>query len=1736
MSKKLLIAVLSLMFCSFGIATADIGPKAFDDELPRMDRSTVVNPDAPGFNERIKLDEFVPDAGMGLLERPNKTPQEPTVFWPPDTYCDYENTCEGYVWTWLCPDEYVAFLTRFTVDVDGYTATLKTAYIGVDPAFFTGSPDLIVEVRDGDLITVRGSVTVPFASLPTTAGLVTVDLTSIAGLDYNDGDQFTIVVVDPGGGNTICLTSDNGGHGGNVIRLYCAGCWTWGDFASYGADGYNLDVGVELCYEDIPYTNCVRMNYLCEESNALGWYVWSNWSLTNSYVYPKTHYFQQFQVDMPCTVTAIGIADFGTAAWGYGSLSHGIDWMVCPDDGAGWPDTVNYFEKGTIAWDAVTHTDDTYYGAGISPLYSHADLTTEVLVDYTEPFYLVWNISATSHDPLVEDSMGVFYWITDESECGYATKVGFNLLNHPDFGIDPEVVLGWNTFMMYYGGNFNLAAYVDVCQDEFAVCKLFKQHCDAPSIWMPFPNTSGSRRGAFQKFTPIGLGCRIEKVRYAFGDASFTYWEDGVNMYGYDCYMIIRDVATDDLLTDSILIPTSSWQFNMGGDYTLPPAWYEIDLAAENVRFDAPVYVGATCPGAATYDDGVYILSDYGECYATTSYLWYPPDYVITTDLWPDYPFNWHIQIDVCCIPPPERDCEAFVGGDWPTAGHDFRRTAASWNTTGNAHCKQYLAWMHADVTDNFVYSRPTIYDGILLVAYNNKLQAFDIAASDAAGSSVTLWKIEGGVGDPGMPVMGTSFRNSMTVHNGYVYFGGGNAMSFNRCDVYTGSDTDMDGYGMDIDGFGVPVDPNAWTRNVSNGLAFAGNTNYTVTVILDVDGTDVLFVASEAGDLWALYAATGAEYTEDPMVVDDPGWTTNPVLLDGNMWASLSSNGIDMLYAGTHGDGTGGTLYAIEAATGTIAWSLYAPDDLYGHELDHYDDEDFADSNQFTEEYFQGPAAVDMLYGPGDIYIRSSFNYPNEVAGTPSGVRYKIDAGGNVVWYANGRSYWQSGNVSISGPVLDANNAYFTAIPAWQNGSAQTAAVVKESGATLWESDDFFNGRCYVEGALDCRMLEADLYYQPNSSAQLLAIETDEGDVVFEYNYLSATSTQTAGVAIDPTHVVFTSYDGDVFVLKEGTEDRARLRILVFDELASVPFFSPDPTLITFEDVFMNNGCINLTGSIEANEETSVSMIVNSVHPDRMDRMMETADQMIVNSYPVMSKTVALDMNGYTSFDNSPFAKDNYSNMAAYVKPDWLNEIVVTTYNLAPGETFSVEYNVNGPLVTRGPHYCYVTIFSDNDDYFINSPASSPIIQLGVLGGCMEADDGVIFGETSQNIVPFDNTGEFMCQEDPNWLTIDGDDARYWQGGMIVASSEHSIAFSLDNWSGTHDYWNSLLPEINCFEQCEPVVDGPVVLGNMWDGMAYAPIEGYYGAAAFIDSVVDFACDEQDWDWDNVECLYDNDLTMGLHFDEFAYGAIGAAEMNNFVIFRLDVTNRNMTATDEVFFGHLADWDLVANKSDVFMMDADHSIMWGFSCNDEDTTATGVWGFGKIPMGMGDTRVRTLDAGQAMWGDDLTLDSAYIYMSDPEYAGVTYQNTITWPGGPCNNDDDDREAYFTFASHTFEAEETFSFGYYVFGFIAADPHDVAKYQDLAVLVNALAGFNRGDIDADGAKTLADNTALFNMVYKGGQGPLFQHTADVAGLDGLVDAADVQRFADYWWGTATLDEGWVLPYPCPPVR
>ncbi len=1617
------------LVCSLSVTTA-----ASDTPKTGLSPINRVNTEAPHYYDLTSVPRHQasfqkPIAEIAALE-------SPASILPPSYFCefiDYSGGNAAYYWTIPDPygDDY--FNMRFTSEYN-FLCTLLTAYIGVYPAAFVGTPDMDVVIWDDDgfgyPLNELGRVNVPYSSLPPSIGYAQVDLSTVNGGDplvFIDAEEFHVgVTTTDQVNNVLAILSDDGSTG----QMRSSENWSgmWGLMLDDWGIDVNFLIGVDICCGEIPYSECYRQDYNCG--------VYYYWNQPDGF---GSDYFNMRMENEGGrdTIMAVGVALYEPATVGTPDLD-----VFVWGSFAGYPDLSDIIFQTTIPNAGIVYF----------PEYNHVDMSW-FRITTMDDFHVGWSTNELS------DPAGILGGLSDDGLCG----VGRSSYCFENLGCL------WMDTYTGFGMDVNFLIYANICKDE-GYCFEESFDCNLAYFWR-LPDSYGDI-GDYQKF-PIRQShndCRVEFVRIALydnGDPDIYTHNSEVQLWSTDPITGLPQTK----LAGIVLTPA---------DYVLYPGWTEVDFFDQNVFYNDDIWVGIES-FAPTPETGIRTLSDDGSCGSLLSAENWSGTFYYMLDDW-GVDVNFVYEVELCCNYDPPPYCG--YPEDWPTSGKDFRRSAASNNSTGDARCKQALAWMHNDPA-GFIYGRPIIYDGMVLAPYNDKLQAFDLS------DGTLLWTATG------LPEMGASFRNSVTCKDGFVYYGGGNGRSFTKADVYTG----------------ITV----WSRNVLNN-PFAGNTTYTTSVILDCDGTEVIFLGTAAGELYALDVGTGANYS---------GWAVNPVMLDGDILHTLSSNGDGVIYVATDGIyGTyTGTIYSIDACTGIINWSM-GDGDLAGYDLDG------DDTHSITKEIFQGPIGVDY---DGSLYVQSAFEA--EVDGTPSGAIYKIGHDGFIIW----ASPFQFSR--FTGPVIDNNLVYMTGLRGWTSeGTNATFGIKKTNGATYWEVDEAYDARNWVEGALSCEYLYQDLLYMGNMDAQFLAINANDGSVEFEYNYDDVVSNRGVGVAIDSSGaVVFTNRQGDLYVFTEQVS-RPRLRILKWDELQAVPFFAPNGYLVTFDDVFMNNGCANLTGSLSA-DAISPTASAWTVNPERIARMQRAADQMLDVKYSDMAKNLVKGQRVDPStldaeFAESPYAKDSYSNVGSYGPPAWLNGIVISSFTLLPKETFSVQYNVNSPLISRGPQRCYVTIFSSNDQYYLNS-IGYPVVQLGVLGGCLENWDILPFGIGAANEAPVANTGE-IGNQDQTLFQFDGDDAAYWQGGLFFAADQYRLAWNTESWHGGDpvDFWNSLLPDPNCFDQCEPYVTAdPVLLGAMSNdnGLSYDPIYGYASKAAYIDSVIDFDCYGTGWDWSQIECPFDNALTMGIRVEESMYGVIDVPALSNVVIYKLEVANRNVDPI-EIYVGAFNDFDLEANGWDVWKFSADYSIAYGASCYGTDFTNTKVYGMGKIPMDV-DPMIgtRTLDAQQAMWhADNIALDSMYYWMtSEP---GATYQVGID-PNFPCDpaSESDDRDAWHSFVGHNFAGDETYTFGVYLFGGFG-DITDEAAYQDLAVIVNQFCGFNRGDINDDGEKNLADVIALWNMVNSGGPGPLFQHLADVDASGGDPNNADVQYLANYYFcvpGAQAPVGDWVLLDICP---
>lgn len=295
-----------------------------------------------------------------------------------------------------------------------------------------------------------------------------------------------------------------------------------------------------------------------------------------------------------------------------------------------------------------------------------------------------------------------------------------------------------------------------------------------------------------------------------------------------------------------------------------------------------------------------------------------------------------------------ESACTTPASDQWSSFAHDGPQTSASSIDVGDPDGVT-VAWRR-NLPRLSSFTSPTVHGDRVYVSTDSELNAYDLATGALIGVL------------SGPPEMGSSNRGNTTVAyitalaRDVVFASGGNFNAITALEV-------------NLESAPLIWSNNVVTFNSASGLGLGQMNRFNTSKVVDVAGTQVLFICTEpaagTGLLYAFVAATGALY---------PGWAINPVILDAAAKHGPAVNG-GKLYVGTAigGTNTDGALYQIDAATGAIDWT-------------------FTGTNSAMEGWPAGVSAEgDFVYGAtadtGNI-----------------GVRYKIDVSGalpSVVWSA---------------------------------------------------------------------------------------------------------------------------------------------------------------------------------------------------------------------------------------------------------------------------------------------------------------------------------------------------------------------------------------------------------------------------------------------------------------------------------------------------------------------------------------------------------------------------------------------------------------------------------------------------------------------------------------------------------------------------------------------------------------
>jgi hypothetical protein len=224
-------------------------------------------------------------------------------------------------------------------------------------------------------------------------------------------------------------------------------------------------MGADVCCAKIPYSSCYTSDYYCN--------VYYAWLQPDSY--GDDFFNMRFSVAGPETLVEIGVAFDGY--WTVGTPD--VDLFVWDDDGFGFPGTVMPGFPVTIP----------YAQMGFYPAWTTYTLPTPI--EFRNDFHVGW--STNDADP-----SWVLACLSDDASCG--------TLRSSEYwsGV-------WGTMLGDWGYDVNFLIYAQMCRDEFSQCRWLSDICNLAYYWA-VPTTS--RTAVYEKFTPFGLGCRLEQVDF----------------------------------------------------------------------------------------------------------------------------------------------------------------------------------------------------------------------------------------------------------------------------------------------------------------------------------------------------------------------------------------------------------------------------------------------------------------------------------------------------------------------------------------------------------------------------------------------------------------------------------------------------------------------------------------------------------------------------------------------------------------------------------------------------------------------------------------------------------------------------------------------------------------------------------------------------------------------------------------------------------------------------------------------------------------------------------------------------------------------------------------------------------------------------------------------------------------------------------------------------------------------
>jgi len=1092
-----------------------------------------------------------------------------------------------------------------------------------------------------------------------------------------------------------------------------------------------------------------------------------------------------------------------------------------------------------------------------------------------------------------------------------------------------------------------------------------------------------------------------------------------------------------------------------------------VDFSSFNLTFDQDFCVVLHRTGADT--DTLVFISDENSTNLRSGEYFEPVGWELIFEGW-GVDVDFLVRADLCCGDPPA--CTPGSQPDWLTYGGSFQRTFRSTAAVNN-ECRLTLDWISqgdffAGSTNVSAFSTITVADTLAFLCFWNYLACFD------ARTGVRLWTTP----RDQFPEFGQDMRCQITVDDSLVYFGGGSFRSFNCVRVVDGS--------------------LVWSYNTLNVPAPVGNTKFAPHVVTD----SVVYWATDRvpAEVFAANKYTGTLFS---------GWGTNPRMLsEGGVFNALTSDGDSLLFVGSVADAgtlTNGRLFAIRLSDGTIKWTLEDPSAKFLNNL------------TLDREGFSGFLA----YENGILYYQSNIrddaagfdHFPWDGSAGAIDVNLEDGNGAGIVWVAPapvGRALY-GGPVVGDGLVYIGNDGIFVGA----DNPKGVIALNKATGARLWHNP--------LDGAgvpmpltMTCEPGGRPYLFAGTRGGLWFLIDGFSGDVVWS---------RTFSGLVHSTVVLVGNTNGQLASFTLAPADRPRMdvnQVTVFATNA-LPG-SGNSTVDTIATALSNSGCSDLTLASFGVDTLSLAPRVSLGTPDWASRALLSADRRashwlaFADAFPHRPRATDMKYGLLRSeLGNDdlwvPQARAFARSAQAARAPQVVTVETSTPAVITPGNSLDIALRINETgQIPRTTVRNYVTLDSDDPDFFPedidNDELGFPVIVVDAIFGYAFEED-TLRGRDAHSQVT--NHGA-MGVNDNEIFYVDGDaTGTLFDGSFLISGKIQDTARTAwDNYD-----WLEFQPDSFL------VVTYDTVLAT---STGTDQVTGTVSHAEYIDSI----------GFPAGPGVYS--FGVSVREQQVGLNDMGAGA-ESFKLVRQCVINRNGTPVDSpLYLGTYTDFDVAGGANNV---DTTHATAWSVVYEYAPSSNQEAYGVIKLPK-----------AGTVFRHANGTLDTATgfrgvyaVFNPDEVYPGAPFEPIgdfihgyasgagLRSRGGFNRAADDvgDMSMVCTFERVNLAANDTEYAFYAIFGTTAGGDLDAAA-QSAAAEANRMAGFARGDVNADGSYNFLDLVWLYDWVQSGGSSasPIPRAEQGDVNADGLVNMADVSYLESFLYnaGPAPVGQWW----------